>query len=110
MNVTFGEFMKKVVLPILLVGVLLLIFVPISKAEGEIDYFLLWILVGCPFGIGKMFGWLVPRNFDIAGTVGVIAVNFIIGGLIGGVVVGYRLLYAAFYMVKAVLALTICRA
>lgn len=109
MDVTFGEFMKKVVLPILLVGILLLIFIPISKAEGKIDYFLLWILVGCPFGIGKMFGWLVPRNFDIAGTVGVIAVNFIIGGLIGGVVVVYRLLYAVFYTVKTVLALTICR-
>ncbi len=110
MDVTFGEFMKKVVLPLLLVTVLLLLFVPLCKAEGEMNYFLLWILVGCPFGIGKMCGWLIPWNFDLAGTVGVLALNFIVGGLIGGVVVIYRLIYAAFYMVKTILALTVCRA
>lgn len=110
MDVTFGEFMKKVILPLALIGILLLIFQPICKAEGEMNYFLLWILVGCPFGIGKMFGWLIPWNFDLAGTVGVIALNFIIGGLIGGVVVVYRVLYAAFYTIKTILALTVCRA
>lgn len=109
MDVSFGEFMKKVVLPVLLIAVLLLLFVPICKAKGEMDYFLLWILVGCPFGIGKMFAWLVPSNFDLGASVGIIAVNFIIGGLIGGVVAVYRLIYAAFYTVKTILALTVCR-
>ena len=66
------------------------------------DYFLLWILVGCPFGIWKMFLWLVPGSFGIAGTVGVFALNFIIGGLIGGVVAIYRLVYAAFYLLRIV--------
>ena len=52
-----------------------------------------------------MFAWLVPSGFGIAGTVGVVALNFIIGGLIGGVVAVYRLVYAVFYTVKTVFAL-----
>jgi len=46
--------------------------------------------------------WLVPGSFGIAGTVGVFALNFIIGGLIGGVVAIYRLVYAAFYLLRIV--------
>lgn len=43
-------------------------------------------MVGCPFGIHRMCLWLVPRNFGIGGSIGVFALNCIIGGLIGGVV------------------------
>jgi len=49
-----------------------------------------------------MFLWLVPGGFGIAGTVGVVALNFIVGGLIGGVVAVYRLVYAAFYLLQTV--------
>lgn len=31
-----------------------------------------------------MFLWLVPHRFDLAGTVGVFALNIILGGVIGG--------------------------
>ncbi len=61
-----------------------------NKAEG-FDYFLYWIMVGCPYGIQKMCLFLVPKNFGIAGSVGVIALNCIIGGLIGGTIVIVRL-------------------
>jgi len=77
-------------------------FLPVCREGGKVDYFLLWILVGCPFGIRKMVLWLVPGSFGIAGTVGVFALNFIIGGLIGGVVAIYRLVYAAFYLLRIV--------
>ena len=33
-----------------------------------------------------MFLWFIPRGFGIAGTVGVFALNLIVGGMIGGVV------------------------
>ena len=52
------------------------------------------------FWYRKMFLWLVPRNYDIAGTVGIWAVNFIVGGLIGGVVLIWRLACAVFYLFK----------
>lgn len=57
-----------------------------NKAEG-FDYFLYWVMVGCPYGIRKMCMFLIPRNFGIAGSMGVFALNCIVGGLIGGFVV-----------------------
>ena len=56
------------------------------KADG-FDYFLYWILVGCPYGIRKMCLFLVPKNFGIAGSMGILALNCIVGGLIGGIIV-----------------------
>lgn len=57
-----------------------------NKADG-FDLFLYWIMVGCPFGIHRMCLWLIPRNFGISGSIGILTLNCIIGGLIGGIVV-----------------------
>lgn len=62
-----------------------------NKAEG-FDYFLYWIMVGCPYGICKMCMFLIPRNFGIAGSMGVLALNCIVGGLIGGIVLIIRVI------------------
>lgn len=43
------------------------------------------MVVGMPFGIHRMCIWLLPKNFDIGGTVGVWAMNIIVGCLIGEV-------------------------
>ena len=37
-------------------------------------------------------------GYDIAGTVGIIALNFILGGIIGGVILIWRLVVAAWYI------------
>ena len=52
---------------------------------------------GVPFCIGKMFT-LIPIGFGISGTVGVIALDIVLGGLIGGVILIYRLAVAAWYL------------
>ena len=44
------------------------------------------------------FVWLVPHGYDLGGSVGIIAVNFIIGGLIGGVILTWRLVVAVWYI------------
>ena len=64
--------------------------------------FQVWLACGVPFGIWRLRVWLIPRGFDIGGTVGVWALNIIIGGLIGGVVVVWRLLVAAWYTILTV--------
>ena len=46
----------------------------------------------------RMFVWLVPHGYDLGGSVGIIAVNFIIGGLIGGVILTWRLVIALWYI------------
>lgn len=85
---------RKTVIPLVVVGLLLAAFYPVCTRNGQCDYFLLWILVGWPFGIGKMFIWLIPKNFGLAGSLGVFALNLIIGGLIGGVVAVVKVILA----------------
>lgn len=76
----------KVMLPLIAVSLMLITCYPMCQKADEFDYFLYWILVGFPFGIRKMFVLLLPKNFGIAGSMGVLALNFIMGGLIGGFV------------------------
>ena len=87
--------MKKVlfeiIIPLVVLALWMVVCYPVcNKAEG-FDYFLYWIMVGCPYGIRKMCVFLIPKNFGIAGSVGVFAFNCIIGGLIGGMIVVIRI-------------------
>ena len=76
----------KIVFPAIGIALWLTICIPICRRQEGIDYFFLWILAGFPFGVRRMFLWFIPRGFGIAGMVGVFALNLIIGGMIGGVV------------------------
>ena len=91
------DFLKKAVLPIVIALLLFSIFSRIFTENGARDYFLIWLACGVPFGIGKMFT-LIPIGFDIAGTVGIVALNVILGGLIGGVILIWRLAVAVWYI------------
>ena len=93
----------KVILPLALIGIWVLTCYPVcNKAEG-FDLFLFWILVGFPFGIRKMCMLLVPMNFGISSGIGVLALNGIIGGLIGGVVVIFKLIGVVIEIVKIII-------
>lgn len=72
-----------------------------NKAEG-FDWFLYWIIAGCPFGIRRMCLWLIPKNFGISGSIGVLALNCIIGGLIGGVVLIFKIIGIAGELISIV--------
>ena len=91
------SFLKNSVLPVVVALVLYSIFSRIFVDNGTIDLFLIWLACGVPFGIGKMFT-LIPIGFGISGTVGVIALNIVLGGLIGGVILIYRLAVAVWYL------------
>ena len=96
------ELMKQVVFPIVAVVVLIALFYPLSLDNGECDYLKLWLLVGIPFGVHRMFFWIIPKGFDIGGTVGVIVFNLLIGGVIGSMVLIWRLFKAVFYLIKII--------
>ena len=102
------EFAKKVIFPVATAILLIVVFYPFCIREGECDYLKLWLLVGMPFGICRMFLWIVPKGFDIGGTVGVVALNFLAGGVIGGLVLAWRLLDAAGYFIKTVFRYIAC--
>lgn len=89
---------KKAVLPVAIAGLLYCIFKSACIRNGELDLLWLWILCGLPFGIHRMYVWIVPGGSSLGGGAALFALNFIIGGLIGGFVLVWRLLVAAWYV------------
>ena len=82
----------KVIVPAVIIALwMLTCYLVCNKAEG-FDWFLYWIIAGCPFGIRRMCLWLIPKNFGISGSIGILALNCIIGGLIGGVVLIFKMI------------------
>lgn len=66
--------------------------------RGETNYFYVWLCCGIPFGICRMFIWLVPHGYDLDGTVGIVALKFILGGVIGCIILIWQLICAAWYI------------
>ena len=73
------EFFKKAVLPVAIAGLLYCIFKSACIRNGELDLLWLWILCGLP-------------------CAALFVLNFVIGGLIGGFILVWRLLVAAWYV------------
>ncbi len=95
-------FFKEVLLPLAAAIILAALFRPVYMANGSCNFFLLWLLVGLPFGFHRMSLWLIPRNFGISGTVGVIALNAVIGGLIGGLALVIRLALGVLHTIREI--------
>lgn len=65
----------RIIIPILILAVWMIMCYPVcAKADG-FDYFLYWIMVGCPYGIRKMSMFLVPKNLGIAGSIQVLLLD-----------------------------------
>ena len=96
------DFLKHTVLALVIALFLFLIFKAVFTKNGETEYFYVWLCCGIPFGIRRMFFWLVPQGYDLGRTVGIIAVNFIVGGLIGGVILTWRLVVAVWYILLTI--------
>lgn len=95
------EFMKKVAAPIVSVMFLMALFRPLCTQNGECNYLMLWFLAGIPIGFHQLFIWILPKGYDLGGTLGILFLNLLIAGVIGGVILTYRLMVAAAYLAKA---------
>ena len=92
------QFIFKSIIPVTAAVLLFFIFKSACTKDGTIDYFLLWLLCGLPFGIHRMFLWIIPGGRSFGGSIAVFALNFLIGAVIGGVVLIWRLLVAVWYV------------
>ncbi len=92
------QFLVKSILPMVSTLLLACIFKSACMKNGALDYVLLWILCGLPFGMHRMCLWVIPGDRSFGGSIAILAFNFIIGGVIGGVVLVCRLLVAAWYV------------
>ena len=63
------DFFKRTVLPAVIALFLFFMFKNVFTEDGQTNYFYVWLCCGIPFGIRRMFVWLVPHGYDIAGTV-----------------------------------------
>lgn len=99
------EFFSNVVLPVAIAVFLYFLFYPICMENGKVDFYYLWILCGIPFGIRRMFVWLIPQGYDLGGTLGIYALNFIVGGIIGGFILTWRLVKATWYFILTIFRL-----
>ena len=96
-------FLKEVLLPTALAFCLASFLKPIYMPDGVCDYFLMWICVGLPFGIRRMCLWLGPSGYGISGSVGIFALNLIIGGLIGGLAFFFWLLLGVIHTIREII-------
>lgn len=101
-NMRMGEFLREVIVPVGTAIFLAALFYPLCVENGVCDYLKLWILIGIPFGVHRMFVWVIPKGFDIGGTVGVLVMNLLIGGVIGGIILIWRLALSVFYLAQCV--------
>ena len=83
-------FLLSVAWPLLVAAVFALVFPSVYEQNGVIDLPLAWILIGIPFGIRQVGLWFLPKNRDLSGTLGVFALSILLGGVIGGFVLVYR--------------------
>lgn len=91
-------FFFKSVQPVIVALILYCIFKSACVKNGELDYVWLWILCGLPFGLHRMCLWIVPGGGSLGGGIALFALNLIIGGVIGGFVLAWRLIVAVWYV------------
>lgn len=83
-------FFSSVAWPLLVAAVFALLFRSLYEQNGVVDLPLAWILIGIPFGIRQVGLWFLPRQRDLSGTLGVFALSILLGGVLGGFVLVYR--------------------
>ena len=101
-------FIKNTLLPVTVAAMLFFIFKSACTKDGVTDYVWLFILCGLPFGIPRMFAWIVPGG-SLGTALPLFLLNFIIGGVIGGFLLVWRLLVAAWYIPLTIYRLFITR-
>ena len=92
------DFFIKSILPVATALLLVCIFKSACMKDGTLDYVWLWILCGLPFGIHRMRLWIMPGGHSFGGGIAIFALSFILGGVIGGFVLVWRLVVAVWYV------------
>lgn len=92
------QFFRKSIVPVAGAVLLVCIFKSACIKDGTVDYLWLWILCGLPFGLHRMWLWFVPGGGSMGSGVALFALNFIIGGIIGGFILAWRLIVAVLYI------------
>ena len=86
-KMTIEDVIKKALIPMISMVFLLWMVKTIMGVAGNTDLFMFLFLAGLPFGIHKMCIILIPKGYDVGGTIGMIALSVIVGGLMGSLMI-----------------------
>ena len=104
-NEIVAELFKKSIVPIVVTLVLFGISREMCTVDGVTDYFYVWIICGLPFGIGKLRTWFYMRGGSVGTAAAIFILNFVLGGLIGGFVLIWKLIIAVYYILVSIIRL-----
>ena len=94
---TVGNFIKKGIMPLLLIGILTWLGQYIYMEDGCVDWFRFILVYGIPVGIPYMF-IIIPTRWSLSGTVGMAAFCVIVGALFGFVLAAVIAVRAVWYV------------
>lgn len=97
---TIVDVIKKALLPLAAMAFWLWMVKTIMGVAGNTDLFMFLFLAGLPFGIHKMCIILIPRGYDVGGTVGMIALCVMVGGLLGSLMIPYYIVRAIYVTIR----------
>lgn len=95
--------MTKIILPTIFIFLWLAVCYPICNRPEGFNYFMFWIIAGMPFGIRFMCLKLIPKGYGLTGAIGVFALNAVIGGIIGGVILIATIVKVFIYTIKLII-------
>lgn len=98
MKTALKLFFIKSVIPISTVLLLFGIFKSACVTNGEVDYVLMWIVCGIPFGLYRMYFWITPHTSSVSGFISQCTAILLLGGVSGGFVLAWRLIIALLYV------------
>jgi len=98
MKTALKLFFIKSVIPISTVLLLFGIFKSACVTNGEVDYVLIWIVCGIPFGLYKMYFWITPHTSSVSGFISQCTAILLLGGVSGGFFLAWRLIIALLYV------------
>lgn len=90
----------KGIMPMAFIAFLLYVFESAYLIDGSVDWFRLWMIVGMPFGIAHFFIGIIPVNMDVTMSLGVIFIQFIMCGLLGGFIAVWTVIKAVYYIIS----------
>lgn len=88
---------KHSILPIMAILLIAVLGQYIYIMDGQIDLFRLCMVFGVPFGIPYML-FVIPIGRSISRGVGILAINAIIGALLGFAIAGFAFIKAVVYL------------
>ena len=99
-KMTIEDVIKKALIPMISMVFWLWMVKTIMGVAGNTDLFRFLFLAGLPFGIHKMCIILIPKGYDVGGTIGMIALSVIVGGLLGSLMIPYYVVRAIYVTIR----------